>query len=699
MIIQLEDGRKLEVPNGATPQEIDATVAEVMAKSPARSEGVNGGGTTLGGIPSNAPSGPEIRPSAANPTGFAPNLKPNIQMPDQLPFGMPKSAINEANKRINANNEYEKSFIGDEERQALKKLEQERPFISSVIEGAKHVGKQFQAGTALAPEFLPQSVQDILNYQPFGENLPADERKKQVADYMAKEKERYEITRRENIGSTMIGEMLPYLATGIAGDRAFNIVGKTLEGPLKAGSITMNRKLGNTVEVERMLNQPARLPSEYEQKLNTVLKGTATGAAEGAGQYDTTAGEGAATSFIGGLSGMFGPITVLNKTRNERDAAGKKIIDEMYRQGLHITPGIRTGNRALQTEEAAIRNSDVYGQEFANQVDRPNQRRMTAMAGEAIGLNTKDRDLLSQVELSDHMKNLKGSYTALEANTTGKYGLRQIREVGKVLADLKPTRNRNTSPVDQQRYAIVNGFAKQLKTEMGSPQRGSNGRFLGYQFNGTQYQGLRSRLQDEISQAYQGGDKRLGDSLRKVQTVLDDSLINGMNNATAKQWKDLNERYSMTRLLLDKGMTPSGKVDPTAITSAVMGGDEAMRTLTGKGGRIKQLQNIARYNDVLHGEDVAGGALTGLGKAERHTIERGLLKRARDYAMRPVDLFGLSYRLNTNRMPFIGRRLSPAHGLDPNASIHIQRAAAQTETPQDYVRDKYQELLDVLKSE
>ena len=170
MIIQLEDGRKLEVPNGATPQEIDATIAEVMAKSPALGEVEKGAGTTLKGSPSNAPSGPEIRPSAAKSTGFEPNLKPNIPMPDQLPFGMPKSVINDANKRINSNNEYERSFIGDEERQALKKLEQERPFISSVIEGAKHVGKQFQAGTALAPEFLPQAVQDILNYQPFGDN-------------------------------------------------------------------------------------------------------------------------------------------------------------------------------------------------------------------------------------------------------------------------------------------------------------------------------------------------------------------------------------------------------------------------------------------------------------------------------------------------------------------------------------------------
>ena len=89
MIIQLEDGRKLEVPNGATPQEIDATVAEVMAKSPALGKAEKGAGTTLKGRPSNAPSEPEIRPISANPTGFEPNLKPNIPMPEQLPFGMP----------------------------------------------------------------------------------------------------------------------------------------------------------------------------------------------------------------------------------------------------------------------------------------------------------------------------------------------------------------------------------------------------------------------------------------------------------------------------------------------------------------------------------------------------------------------------------------------------------------------------------
>ena len=695
MIIQLEDGRKLEVPDGSTPDQIDATIAEVVTKSPIRIGVDNGGSTTLKGSPEKAPSGPEASPSGAIPTGFEPNIKPLAKPTTPLPVGMTQAAIDTVNKLTQAKNDYEKSFIGDEEKQRLKKLESERPFASSVVEGTKHVLKQFQAGTALAPEFLPQTLQDILNYQPFGDNLPAAERKKEVADIMAKEKERYAITQGENPLSTMIGELAPYLVTGAAGERGLVRLGESLQAPIKKASIGLNKAIGNTVEANRIMNKPARLPTELEQSYNAIARGVATGAAEGSAQYNTTAGEGATTALMGGVAGMIGPLRVLNKTRNERDAAGKKIIDQMHEQGFQITPGIRTGNKALQTAEAGIRNSDVYAQEFANQVDRPNQRRITDMAGEAIGLNTKDRDLLSQQELSDHMNGLRAGYTSLEANTIGKYGLRQIRQVGDVLKELQPTQNRNTSKVDKQRYDIAKSFTDQIKAEMGSPQRGPAGQFMGYQFNGTQYQGMRQRLQDEISQAYNGGDRRLAENLKKIQVVLDESLTQGMGKKTAAEWKDMNERYAMTKMLMEGGMTPAGKVDASKLTSAVMNGTEASRTLTGQGGRIKKFQDIARYNDVLHGSDVEGGSLTGLGRAEA-PIDRGLFYRAYKGAMRPIDMFGLSYRLNTNRMPFIGSKLSPAHGLSPTASIQLSRAINQTETPADYVQTHYQELKDML---
>lgn len=680
MIIQLEDGRKLEVPDGASSEDIDATITEVMGSGPKYYASIAGTPATQ-----QQPPTPE----------FKPDIKPLAIPSTPLPVGMTQSAIDAANARTKANNSYEQSFVGDEERQRLKALEADRPLLSSMYEGLKHIGKEFAAGTAAAPSFLPQTVQDILNYQPFGDNLPIAERKKAIADDMAKHNAQYEITSGEHPLATGAGESLPFLLTGAAGERGLVRIGESLSNPLKKASIGLNKAIGNTAEATRIANLPKRLPTEYEQSMNAILRGSATGAAEGAGQYDKTAAEGAGTAALGGFAGMFGPLKVLNKVRNERDAAGRKLIDEMHQEGFQITPGIRTGNKALQTGEAGMRNSDVYGQEFANAVDRPNQRVMTRMAGDAIGLDTRDRDLLSQKELSDHMDNLKSQYTALEQNTTGKLGMKGMRDAGEILEDLKPTANRNTSPLDKQRHAIVKSIYDQFKKEVSSPQRGKGGRFEGYVFDGSQYQAIRQRIQDEAGQAYNNGDKRLGDSLSKMRNVLDESLTSGMSKASAEQWKDLNERYAMTKMLLKNGLTASGGVDPTKLTSAMMASDEAARTLTGKGGRIKQFQNIARYNDVLHGPSVEGGSLTGLGKAEP-AVDRGFFSRAYRNAVKPIDLLGMSYRLNTNRTPFIGRRLSPAHGLSPTASIQLSRALNQTETPKDYVVGKYQDLLRAL---
>jgi hypothetical protein len=665
MKIQLEDGRTLEVEGNPAPEELDGIVQSLSAPKD------------------------DYQPKITNPVSAPAGLS------DYTTGGNLAGTLGIKNKQINEENDYERSFIGDEQRQALKKLEEERPFISGVVEGLGNTLKNFDAGTSLSPDFLPEGLQKILDYQPFGENLPREERQKKIDKEMAELNERYQITRHENPVSTMVGETIPYIGTGLAGEKGLIRLGNAMKAPLKRANIGMNKALGNLDEVARIKNKPDDLVSEYTQSLNTIARGAATGAAEGAAEYDKTALEGAGTAALGGMSGMFGPLRVLNKVRNERDVAGKKIIDQMNREGFQITPGIRTGNKALQTEEAGVRNSDYYAQEFANQVDRPNQRRMTDMAGEAIGLNTKNRDLLSQEELSGHMKGLKDQYSTLERNTTGQYGPAQMKEAAKVLKELKPTKFRNTTSDDKRRFNIVRGYLKQMRGEIGSI-RTPKGMRQG--FNGTQYQGIRQQIQDDISQAYNAGDNRLATHLKKVQNVLDDSLTAGMDKATSKQWKDLNERYAMTNMLMEGGLTPSGKVDPSKLTSAVMSNTEAGRTLTGKGGRVKKFQDIARYNDVLTGSDVSGGSLTGLGSAEP-SANRSLMKRAYQYATRPIDLFSLSYKLNTNKLPFIGRKLSPAHGISPTTSIQLQRAINQTETPQEYVGDQYDELMRAIKGQ
>ena len=158
----------------------------------------------------------------------------------------------------------------------------------------------------------------------------------------------------------------------------------------------------------------------------------------------------------------------------------------------------------------------------------------------------------------------------------------------------------------------------------------------------------------------------MGDGLKKIQAALDDSLQAGMDKATAANWKDLNERYAMTNLVMKHGMTPNGMIDPQRISHKVMQGDEAIRTLTGRGGRIKKLQDVARYNDILN--NVEGGSLTGLGSAD-YGADRALVKAPWKYRLPLAPRARVAYRLSQ----------APTWGLGPTAGAQVGRAFSQTE--------------------
>lgn len=650
-----------------------------------------------------------IRQGLAAEADFSPpsiDYKPNITPLAKIPAGISTytadpGAVALVNKMTEQRNEYEKS-INTEERLRLKELESERPFLSGVVEGFDHTLKDFEAGLNVAPDWLPETLQKIWEFQPglgFGKQPTHAERKKQIDDEMAKLNERYQITRMENPVSTMVGETVPFLGTGVAGEKFLLGLGKKLEAPLQRYNIKANRKIGNELEAKHLENKEKRKMSEYSEAMGTVLRGSAIGGAEGSIQHSNDALSGAGTAAMGGFSGMFGPMKMLNKVRNERDAGGKALIDEMYGQGFTITPGMRTANRRLLKEEQGLRNNDNVSQEFYNAVDEPNQRRMTTMAGEAIGLDMKGRDVMTQKELSDHMDSLSSQYKDIEAKTQGFYNKSDMQEVGKLLRDMKPTKYRNTSPEAKANYNTALGYARQMQNELGSTKRVNGVTRTGQPFSGKQYQDFRSALQREIDDASSSttrGSKILADKLKEMQKVLDKSITKGMGEAKAAEWKDLNERYAMTRLLLDKGMTASGRIDPTKVGSFAMSKDEALRTLTGQGGRIKKFQDIARYNDALHGKHNPGSDLTGFDVPD-HGPKPGLFSRAANLATKPIDLLGLGYRTNTLTTPFIGKRLSPAHGLSPTSSIQLQRAIMQTQTPQDYVQDQYEELMRALK--
>lgn len=669
--ITLENGAKLTLPDGATDADIEEAVNDYTAQQAAP----QGAASPL----TNEQTDRILPVGRPTDMGLMPNGAP-------LPYGMDPKMI-EAQNQTNAQNNARNQSMRQDPSMLSKLAEADKQgWLEGIGRGAMNTINELGTGIEdLADKHLPQTISDILAYRPFGENgLSPDQRIERRKGEMEASNEDQLVRTLANPVSTTVGSMLPYFGTGRGIELGIDAVAKAaspITKQLISNSLTTVGKLegrgsglanaigdkANTI-ASRMANRPD-IPSDFATRLAYGAKAPVIGAVEGGANYNQTAGEGALMSLAGTGAATFGPLRMLDKVENVRDPYTKQVVKEMDRAGFSLTPGVRTGNRQMQTEEAGMKNSDVLGDYYHQTVTRPNQRKMTEMSGDAIGLNMKGRDNFSPDELQGHMDSLSRQYKDLENTTTGKFDPSHMKVASDVLNDLKPVRNpngasRNTSPDDAIRYAKVKSITDQIKSES-VPGPGVSGA-LNRSFDGSQYQSWRQRIQDETTQAYQNGDRRLGDALSKLRSNLDNALEQGMGKGKAADWRDLNERYAMTNLLATKGLTPMGAVDPTKITSAVMNGDEALRTLTGRGGRIKNFQKIAKYNDVL--DNVEGGSLTGLGKADM-TANRDLGKLPFRYKLPLYARAAGRYRLGE----------MPTWGLGPTASLQTGRALMQTE--------------------
>lgn len=602
--------------------------------------------------------------------GLMPNGAP-------LPYGITPEMMAAANKGNAQSNQKNTAMRADPG--LLEKLAaaDKQGWLEGIGKGAMNTIGEFGNGIEdLADKYLPESVSNVLNYRPFGENgMTADQRMERRKGEMDVSNEDQLVRSIANPVATTVGSMLPYFGTGAAGELGINAVTKAISpitkklvqntltqvGRMEGSGVGIANSIGEsaTTMAKRMDSAP-KIPSDFQRRLAYGAKAPIIGAGEGSANYNQTAGEGALYSLAGTGMAAVGPLRMLDKVENVRDPYTKRLVKDMDREGFSLTPGVRTGNRQMQTEEAGMKNSDVLGDYFHQSVTRPNQRKMTELAGDAIGLDMRGRDNFSPEQLQGHLDNLSAGYKQLEANTTGKFTPAHMREAADILNDLKPTATANRGPNGQARYDTVKSITDQIRSE--SLASGINAR----QFNGAKYQEWRQIIQDETTQAYQSGDRRLGDALGRLRKNLDSSLEAGMNRGTAKEWKDLNERYAMTNMLARDGLTETGAVNPLKITSAVMNNDEAIRTLTNKGGRIKNFQKIAKYNDIL--SNVEGGSLTGLGAADM-SASRDLGKLPFRYKLPLYARSAGAYRLSR----------APTMGLGPLASLKTGRAFAQTE--------------------
>lgn len=670
--ITMQDGAKITLPDGATDEQIQEAAEDYAASLNAAPHGEAAQLT---------PDQLDQKLPINKPTnmGNMPNGAP-------LPYGMDQKLItaqNQANAQENKRNQDIRNNPS-----MLDKIAQadNQGWIEGILRGAGNTLNEFGQGAEdLVDKYLPEGVSDILNYRPFGgENgLTADQRIARRQKEMEASNEDQLVRTIANPVATTVGSMLPYFGTGRAAELGIDaltktvspitrqLVQKSLTGVGRAEGIGdgVVNSIGSAANsAARRMDSVPKIPNDFQRRLAYGAKAPAIGAAEGSVNYNQTAGEGALYSLAGTGMAAFGPLRMLDSVENVRDPYTRQLVNEMHDKGFSLTPGVRTGNRQMQTEEAGIKNSDVLGDLYHQTVTRKNQRKMTEMAGDAIGMDMRGRDNFSPQELQSHLDNLSAQYKNLEANTIGVIGSAQAKKMGDAMKELQPTSSRNTSKADKARYDQIKSVVQQIRAETNPIS--NPGQQTVYGFDGSKYQQLRQRIQDEASQAFMKGDSRLGNQLKRVQEALDESLQTGMGKKTAAEWKDLNERYAMTNLLARKGLTETGAVDPTKITSTVMRDDEALRTLTDKGGRIKNFQKIAKYNDIL--SNVEGGSLTGLGKADM-TANRDLGKLPFRYKLPFYARAMGNYRLGN--LPII----KPHRGLGPTASLQTGRAFAQTE--------------------
>lgn len=680
--VTLENGTKLTLPDGATDDQIEDAVNDYMASQqaqPAAQSPLNQ--EQLDRILPIKEAQPAVNPYTGQNLGVQPIQQGVVD------------ANNTKNQAIR-NNPSMMEKIAEADKQG---------WLEGIVRGAGNTINELGAGIEdLADKHLPSAISDILAYRPFGENgLTPEQRIARRQGEMETANEDQLVRTLANPIATTVGSALPYFGTGRGLELGIDAIAKaaspitksliqntlTTAGRLEGRSGALGTVGEKASTMASRMDSAPKIPSDFQKRLQYGIKAPLIGAAEGGANYNQSAGEGAAMSALGTAAATFGPLRMLDRVENVRDPYTKTLIKNMDKEGFALTPGVRTGNRQMQTEEAGIKNSDVLGDYYHQSITRPNQRKMTEMAGDAIGLNGKNRDSFSPEELQGHMDALSARYKELESTTNGVITATQSRKMGDALKELQPTSTRNTSAADKARYEQVKSVIQQIRAETSPISR--PGQPTVYGFDGAKYQQLRTRIQDEASQAFMKGDSRLGNQLKQVQEALDDSLQAGMGKGKASEWKDLNERYAMTNLLARKGLTPTGVVDPTKITSAVMNGDEALRTLTSRGGRIKNFQKIAKYNDVL--DNVEGGSLTGLGKADM-TANRDIGKLPFRYKLPLYARAAGRYRLGQ----------VPTWGLGPTASLQTGRAIMQTE-PADKAYEGakmgVEELLQMLRSD
>lgn len=590
---------------------------------------------------------------------------------------------------------------GPAEYQRFKEGQKMGPIDRAMISGGREVDK-LAAGTKELGTDIGGFIGDqwTSNYPSiFGEDASSNlmqkvnEAKAKIeADQADKDRLMKEFDASSGMGGKLaggLGAMLPYVLSGYGAGPTLTKVGEAIaRAPARAltsaavqgrGALTRGvenlasiqpgtsqylptgiesalQKIGNKAKIEwtdplgeRKIAAARRLKNkESILGVGKILGSAGLGALEGGLHYDNSMGGGAVSSLLGTKIGNeIGPWLTRATNYRANDPYAQELLKWSRQEGRKNTPGTIFGNQETQSTEAGMRNSDKFSN-MMHKVDEGNKIIDTRSAYHyAAGIPRNQLNTVEPSKILNQRAKLKQDFEDYEKGTVG-----QFTNVDR--ADLRshtlPIIQNGTGPAasDANRTIAknINDYKKRFDVLM-VPPRNALGQMQPNLLTGKQFKELRSDISRDINDAYlpsaSSTDRATAEALKPMREMLDNAIERGVRNkhgdVGVQDWKDLNTKYALTKMMWQHGTDKMGRFDPTKWGNYRLASDPE-RYLTENAATTSPgligLDRISKVKDMER--DNAGSTLTSMGTHATDKIQETIAEKL----LKPMNTRGSS---------------------------------------------------------
>lgn len=343
---------------------------------------------------------------------------------------------------------------------------------------------------------------------------------------------------------------------------------------------------------------------------SSILGGTALGGLESGLQYNQDIEEGLLASALGTAGGeLLKPM--FHRMPSFYNETEKKLVDWAKQQGYRLLPGMETGHRGMQMFENQLRGAESWT-DLVNQIDRGNEYITNRLVYDQLGFPKTDLGKMQEVSpdtLKSHMSMLKNEYEDLLNKTKIRIEPSDLDQVKTDLSVLDPAVKDNKKVI-----GTVNSYIDSIE-KLRSSQLPVRDPMTGKMQKGTGdsrgFQQLRSSIKSALNQAYDQKNSLLASHLEPLLKTLDLGVERGARDfggdAAAAQWKDLNERWAMSNLIMEEGMNARNMVDLDKLGRHFMSDNPKRYLMENAGPRMNELFKATKFNEMA--KNTASGGL------------------------------------------------------------------------------------------